>query len=564
MAKKGKKNYYDNVTDRIVKIIPLGGLEQIGMNITAFEYAESIIVVDCGLAFPTDEMPGIDLVVPDVTYLLENRDKVRAFFITHGHEDHIGGLPYVLKQLNVPVYAARLTTAVIETKLEEHDMLDSVRLNVMAAGDVVSVGDFKVEFIHVNHSITDAVAFAITSPAGTVIMTGDFKIDYTPLSGAPADLQRFGELGRQGVLALLADSTNALRPGFTPSEQTVAEFFDDAFRTYKDHRIMVATFASNLDRVQQIITNAAAYGRKVAVEGRSMVKIIEIAKNLGYLHVPEGVLVDMDEIPSYPAEKTCILMTGSQGEAMAALTRVSSGQHKSISITPEDVVIFSSSPIPGNEKAVYKVVNELSRSGATIVNRATHVSGHACDEELKLMYALTCPEYAVPVHGEYRHRQANAEIARSMHVEKDHVFLLNSGDVLALSKTHGEVIGSVAQGGVLVDGLGVGDVGNVVLRDRQNLSQDGIIIVAVALSADGGIVSGPELISRGFVYVRDSGNILEELKVTADHVIRESHGAKGFDRNRIKSEIREALGTYIWKTIKRNPVILPVILEVGE
>ncbi len=562
MSKRSKKNYYDNISDRIVKIIPLGGLEQIGMNMTVLEYGESIVVVDAGLAFPTDEMPGIDLVVPDITYLKEHQEKVRGFFITHGHEDHIGALPYVLKEINVPVYATKLTMAVIETKLAEHDLLGTVERHVAEAGETVSAGDFKVEFIHVNHSITDAVAFAITSPAGTVIMTGDFKIDYTPVKGEPADLQRFGELGRQGVLVLLSDSTNAQRPGFTPSEQNVSEFFDDAFREYKDHRILIATFASNLDRVQQIIRNAAESGRKVAVEGRSMVNIIEIAKNLGYLSVPDGVLVEMDELASYPIAKTCILMTGSQGEAMAALTRVASGQHRTISITPGDVVVFSSTPIPGNEKSVYKVINDLSRRGATIVNRATHVSGHACEEELKLIYALTEPQYAVPVHGEFRHRQANAEIAVSMRVEKENVFLLDSGDVLELSKTKAEVTGRVPQGMVLVDGLGVGDVGSVVLRDRQNLSQDGIIIVAVGLSKDMRcITSGPEVISRGFVYMRDAGNVMEELRQTAETAVRTVMETKYPDRGRMKNEIREAIGAYVWKTVKRSPVIVPVILE---
>lgn len=561
VTKKGKKNYYDNVSERIVKIIPLGGLEQIGMNMTAIEYGESIIVVDCGLAFPTDEMPGVDLVVPDVTYLLDNAPRVRAFFITHGHEDHIGAIPYVLSEVKAPVYATRLTMAIIESKLEEHEMLASVERVIAEPGETVTAGDFKVEFIHVNHSITDAVAFAVTSPAGTVILTGDFKIDFTPLHGEPADLQRFGELGRQGVLALLSDSTNAIRPGFTPSEQKVAEFFDDAFRTYRGHRILIATFASNLDRVQQIIANAASGGRKVAIEGRSMVKIIEIAKTLGYLNVPDGVLIDMEALPSYPNEKTCILMTGSQGEAMAALTRVANGQHKSIVINPEDVVIFSSTPIPGNEKAVYKVINDLSRRGATIVNRATHVSGHACEEELKLLYALTQPKYAVPVHGEFRHRQANAEIARGMKIAKENIFLLDSGEVLELSEKSANVTGRVPQGMVLVDGLGVGDVGNVVLRDRQNLSRDGIIVVALTVSfGTRRVLTGPEIVSRGFVYMREANDLLEALKQTALSVAET--GLEGnADRSKIKNEIRDALNAYIWKTMKRSPVILPVILE---
>lgn len=556
-------NYYDNVSERIVKIIPLGGLEQIGMNITAIEYGESIIVVDCGLAFPSDDMLGVDLVVPDVTYLKENRERVKALFITHGHEDHIGAIPYVLNELNMPLYATRLTMAVIEDKLAEHEMKESVRRTVVEYGQTVSVGDFKVEFIHMNHSIPDAAALAITSPAGTIVHTGDFKVDYTPVFGETADLQRLGELGKQGVLALLSDSTNAIREGFTPSERTVADTFDDAFSAYPERRVLVATFASNIDRVQQIINSSAKVGRKVAIEGRSMVSVVELAKNLGYIRFPENVLIDIEELSSYPDEKTVVIMTGSQGESMAALSRVASGQHKKITITPKDVVIFSSSPIPGNEKAVTKLVNELSMRGAKIINKATHVSGHACAEELKLIYALTKPKYAVPLHGEYRHRQANAEIAKTMQIPEDNVFLLNSGDILSLSKNSAAVTGAAQHGGIMVDGLGVGDVGSIVLRDRQNLSQDGIIIVAMTLSGrTGELLAGPDIVSRGFVYVRENENLMEDAKQIAMDAISHAMQSSYIDWNRIKNEVRDSLGAYFWRQMKRSPVILPIIMEV--
>ncbi len=561
MAKKKKRNYYDGTTEKEVRIIPLGGLEQIGMNMTAFECGESIIVVDCGLAFPSDNMPGIDLVVPDITYLHENREKVKAFFITHGHEDHIGAIPYVLRELNVPLYATRLTMAIIETKLEEHGMLESVERIVVKEGETAAAGDFKVEFIHINHSITDAVAFAIHSPAGVIVHTGDFKIDYTPLHGMPADLQRFGELGEKGVLALLSDSTNALRPGFTPSEQKVAEFFADAFQQYPDRRILVATFASNLNRVQVIIDHAGKAGRKVAVEGRSMVKIIEIARSLGYLEVPAGVLVDMEEIANFPEEKTCILMTGSQGEALSALTRVASGQHRLITVKESDVVIFSSSPIPGNEKAINRVINGLAKRGATIINRETHVSGHACEEELKLIYALTRPAYAVPMHGEFYHRQANREIALAMGIPEENTFLLDSGDVLTVTAHHAEVTGSVQHGGILVDGLGVGDIGNSVLRDRQTLSQNGILIVALAVSkVRGELVSGPEIHTRGLLYRKGSEDILEEVRQIAENAALDALSKN--KTGRLKADLKEAISAHFWQTLKRDPMILPIILEV--
>ena len=563
MTKRKKKNIYDAEDPKPVKIIPLGGLEQIGMNITAFEFRETIIVVDCGLAFPSDNMPGVDLVVPDVTYLKDNIGKVRAFFITHGHEDHIGALPYVLRDVNVPVYATKLTMAIIETKLEEHEMLDTVERHVVNAGESVPAGDFKVEFLHINHSITDAVALAIFTPAGILIHTGDFKIDYTPLYGEAANLRRFGELGEKGVLALLSDSTNAIRPGFTPSEQNVAEFFAEAFRNYKDRRILIATFASNLNRVRVIIRYAAENGRKVAVEGRSMEKIIELARSLGYLDVPEGVLIDMERMKDFPEEKVCILMTGSQGEALAALTRVSSGQHKLINVTDRDIVIFSSSPIPGNERAINKVINDIAKRGATVINRETHVSGHACEEELKLIYALTKPKYAVPVHGEYYHRMANREIARAMGLSDDHIFLMDSGDVLEISEESASVTGTVTHGSVLVDGLGVGDIGNSVLKDRMNLSQDGVIFITAALSGPkANLIAGPEVVTRGFVYVRGSEEILDELKAVACETILSASKSTNGDRSRMKNELKEAVGQLVRKKVKRNPLVLPVFLEV--
>ena len=564
MSNTKKKNYYDNVSERIVNVIPLGGLEQIGMNITAFEYGESIIVVDCGLAFPSTEMLGVDLVVPDITFLTENRDRVKGFFITHGHEDHIGALPYVLKTLNVPVYATRLTMAIIDGKLEEHEMSDIVERHIVKYGDVIPAGDFKVEIIRSNHSIADSAMFAIISPAGTIVHTGDFKIDYTPVFGQMVDLSRLAELGKKGVLALLSDSTNAVRPGFTPTERSVGETFDKAFQEFPNSRILVATFASNVDRVQQIINSATKAGRKVAIEGRSMVGIFQLAADLEYLKIPEGTLIDVENLKDYPDEKTVIIMTGSQGEAMAALSRVASGQHKKITITPSDVVIFSSTPIPGNEKAVSKVVNELSIQGAHIINRETHVSGHACQEELKLIYSLLRPKYAIPVHGEYRHRMANAAIARDLQIPRENVFMLNSGEVLSLSSESARITGMVQHGGIMVDGLGIGDVGNIVLRDRQNLSLDGVIIVAMTFRrATGELLAGPDIVSRGFVYVREAEGLMEEARMIALQAIDYAReDSRYLDWARVKSQVREDLGSYFWRLMKRSPVIMPIIMEV--
>ena len=564
MSQTKKRNYYDNTSERIVNVIPLGGLEQIGLNITAFEYHESIVVVDCGLAFPSTEMLGVDLVVPDITFLRENRDRVKGFFITHGHEDHIGALPYVLKELDVPLYATRLTMAIIDGKLEEHEMSTLVERHIVRYGDIVEAGDFKVEFIRSNHSIADSAMLAITSPAGTILHTGDFKIDYTPVFGTMVDLPRLAEMGKKGVLALLSDSTNAVRPGFTPTERSVGETFDKAFQEYPNSRILVATFATNVDRVQQIINAATKAGRKVAIEGRSMVGIFQLAADLEYLRIPEGTLIDTESLKDYPDEKTVIIMTGSQGEAMAALSRVAAGQHKRITITPSDVVIFSSTPIPGNERAVSKVVNELSIQGATIINRETHVSGHACQEELKLIYSLVRPQYAIPVHGEYRHRMANAHIAKDLGIPKENVFMLNSGDVLSLSTEQARITGSVQHGGIMVDGLGIGDVGKIVLRDRQNLSLDGIIVIAMTFGRESGeLLAGPDIVSRGFVYVREAEGLMEEARnICLQAIDYAREDSRYLDWARIKNQVREDLGGYFWRLMKRSPVILPIIMEV--
>jgi ribonuclease J len=488
-----------------LQVIPLGGLEQIGMNITAFRYEDSIIVVDCGLSFPDDDMLGIDLVIPDITYLQENIDKVKGFVITHGHEDHIGALPYVLHELNVPVYATRLTMGIIEHKLEEHSLLKKTRRKVVKFGQSINLGQFRVEFIRTNHSIVDAAALAIYSPAGTVVHTGDFKVDYTPVYGDPIDLQRFAEIGKKGVLALMCDSTNAERPGFTASEKTVGRALDNLFADHENSRIIVATFASNVDRVQQIINTAHKCGRKVAVEGRSMVSIIDIAQKLECIKIPENTLVDIDQIKNFPDNKTTIITTGSQGESMAALSRMANGQHRKISIGAGDTVIFSSHPIPGNEKAVTNIINELQMKGAEVIFQDVHVSGHACQEDIKLIYTLVKPKYSVPVHGEYRHLIAQRKIAKDLGIPKENIFILHSGEILELSEDSAKVAGKVPVGAILVDGLGVGDVGNVVLRDRQHLAEDGIVIIVLTLErGTGQVLAGPDIISRGCVYVREA------------------------------------------------------------
>ncbi len=546
-----------------LKIIPLGGLEQIGMNITAFEYEDCIIVVDCGLSFPADDMLGIDLVIPDITYLKENSEKVKGFMITHGHEDHIGALPYVLKELSVPIYATKLTMGIIENKLKEHGLERATKRKVVKFGQHINLGKFRIEFIKTNHSIVDAAALAIYSPAGIVVHTGDFKVDYTPVFGDAIDLQRFGELGKKGVLALMCDSTNAERPGFTQSEKTVGVTFDHIFMDHKNTRIIIATFASNVDRVQQIINSAYKYGRKVVVEGRSMVNIIDTASSLGYLKIPENTLIDIEQLKNYPDEKTVLITTGSQGESMAALSRMASGMHKKVSIGPLDTVIFSSNPIPGNEKAVSKVINELYAKGADVIFQDAHVSGHACREEIKLIYTLVQPKYAIPVHGEYRHLKAQAALARELGMSKENIFILSSGDVLELDGNGAEVTGSVPVGDIYVDGLGVGDVGNVVIRDRQHLAEDGILIVVIALDSYNSIVvSGPEIVSRGFVYVREADELLEEARSIISEALDECMNKKITDWGKIKSMIKDEAGEFLWRKTKRRPMILPIIIEV--
>ena len=545
-----------------VKVIPLGGLEQIGMNITAIEYDDSIVVVDCGLSFPEEDMLGIDLVIPDVTYLKENIDKVKAFVITHGHEDHIGAIPYVLKEVNVPIYATRLTMGLIESKLKEHNMLREVKRKVVRYGQSVTLGDFRVEFIRTNHSIADAAALAIFSPAGILVHTGDFKVDYTPVNGEPIDLQRFAELGKKGVLALMCDSTNALRPGFTMSERTVGSTFDKIFNDNKNSRIIIATFASNVDRVQQIINAAVAYGRKVCVEGRSMVNIIDVAEDLGYLHIPDGTLIETEAMKNYTPEQIVLITTGSQGESMAALSRMAANLHRKVSIQPGDCVVFSSTPIPGNEKSVARVINELGMKGAKVIFQDTHVSGHACQEEIKLVYSLLKPKYAIPVHGEYRHLIAQKEVAMSLGYDKEDVIIAKSGDVIELSDEKAAIVGKVHTGAILVDGLGVGDVGNIVLRDRQNLAENGIIIVVLTLEKyTGQLVAGPDIVTRGFVYVREAEELLDEARaIVTDSVLR-CLDKNITDWSKIKNIIKDDLSEYLWKKMKRNPVILPIIME---
>lgn len=546
-----------------LKIIPLGGLEQIGMNITAFEYEDSIIVVDCGLSFPDDDMLGIDLVIPDVTYLKENIDRVKGFFITHGHEDHIGAIPYVLKDINVPIYATKLTMGIIDKKLEEHGMLKTVKRKVVKYGQHINLGCFRVEFIKTNHSIQDAAALAIYSPAGIVVHTGDFKVDYTPVFGDAIDLARFGEIGKKGVLALMCDSTNAERPGFTQSEKSVGKVLDDIFEDHKKTRIIIATFASNVDRVQQIINSAEKFGRKVAIEGRSMVNIISIASELGYLSLPDNILIDVDQLKSYPDEQTVIITTGSQGESMAALSRMANGTHRKVSIKPNDTIVFSSNPIPGNEKSVTGIINELMMKGADVIFQDVHVSGHACQEDIKLIYSLVNPKYAIPVHGEYKHLIAQAKIAEELGYDSDHIKILSSGDVLEIDENDAKVTGRVHVGNVMVDGLGVGDVGNIVLRDRQRLAEDGIIIVVMTLEAGSGqVLAGPDIVSRGFVYVRNSESLMDEAKNVLDETMERLMDNNVTDWGKIKTEVKDALGDFVWKETKRRPMIMPIIMEV--
>ena len=546
-----------------LKIIPLGGLEQIGMNMTAFEYEDGIIVVDCGLSFPDDDMLGIDLVIPDITYLRENKDKIKGFFITHGHEDHIGALPYVLKEISAPLYATKLTMGIIEGKLEEHQIKDIVKRKVVKYGQNINAGKFRVEFIKTNHSIADAAAFAIHTPVGVIVHTGDFKVDYTPVFGDAIDLARFSELGKKGVLAVMCDSTNVLRPGFTPSESTVGATFDHIFSEHPKTRIIIATFASNVDRVQQIINSADKYNRKVVVEGRSMVNIISVAKELEYLKIPDNTLINIEEMKNYTDDQLVLITTGSQGESMAALSRMAASLHRKVSIKPGDTIVFSSTPIPGNEKAVSKVINELYMKGAEVIFQDTHVSGHACQEEIKLIYSLLKPKYAIPVHGEYRHLMVHGQLVQKLGIPKENVFIMKSGDVLSIDENDAKITGKVPAGSVLVDGLGVGDVGNIVLRDRQNLAENGIIIVVLTLQKyTNQLLAGPDIVTRGFVYVRESENLIDEAKEVVAEALDNCLSKNSVDWGKIKMVVIDSLGEYLWKKMKRNPMILPIIMEV--
>ncbi|HAA90303.1 MAG: Ribonuclease J 1 [Thermoanaerobacterales bacterium 50_218] len=548
-----------------VAIIPLGGLGEIGKNITAIRYRNDIIVIDAGLMFPEDEMLGIDLVIPDISFLLENKNYVRAIILTHGHEDHIGALPYILKELNVPVYGTKLTLGLVKAKLEESNYPNSLRSRSVRPGDVVKIGAFTVEFIRVSHSIPDAVGLGITTPVGTIVHTGDFKLDQTPVDGQIIDYYRFAELGRKGVLVMLSDSTNADRPGYTLSESVVGETFEEIFR-YARKRIIVATFASNVHRIQQAITTARKYGRKVAVVGRSMVNVVAIAKELGYLRVPPGTMIDLDEVHNFPEDKIVLLTTGSQGEPMSALTRMAMCDHRRIEILPGDLVIISATPIPGNEKLVHRTIDHLFRQGAEVVYEpfsGVHVSGHASQEELKLMLNLVRPRFFIPVHGEYRHLIKHAQLAHEVGIPAENIFVAENGQVLEFSRERGAVTGRVTAGRVLVDGLGVGDVGNIVLRDRRQLSQDGIFIVVVTIDKDtGAVVAGPDVVSRGFVYVRESEELLEEAKEKVRQVLRECEERQTTEWGAIKSYVRESLGKFLFERTRRRPMILPIIMEV--
>ena len=549
-----------------LKIIPLGGLHEVGKNITVFEYEDEIIVVDCGLSFPEDDMLGIDLVIPDITYLIRNKDKIKGLVITHGHEDHIGAIPYILKQINVPIYATKLTAGLISNKLEEHKLLRGTKLKVVNQGETIKLGkNFKVEFIRSSHSIPDSVALAINTPVGVILHTGDFKIDYTPIDGQLMDFGRIAELGKKGVLALMSDSTNSERKGFTMSERTVGEVFDKLFLNCTK-RIVVATFASNVHRVQQIVNAAVANNRKIAVCGRSMINMIDTARELGYITCPKDIFIDIDMIGNYTDEQLVIITTGSQGETMSALTRMAAGEHRKVKITPNDLVIISATPIPGNEKYVSKVIDDLMQIGADVVYSAledVHVSGHACQEEQKLMMALTKPKFFIPVHGEYRQLIAHSETAQLMGIDEDHIFMMTNGRVLEINENEAKLTTSVPNGRVLVDGLGVGDVGNIVLRDRQHLSQDGLIIIVLTMdSTTGEVVAGPDVISRGFVYVRESENLMDDVKSVVRHEIKKCEEKGITDWSTIKGTVKENLKDYIFAKTKRNPMIIPIIMEV--
>ncbi|MBQ9658117.1 MAG: ribonuclease J [Clostridia bacterium] len=549
-----------------LKIIPLGGLHEVGKNITVFEYEDEIIIVDCGLTFPEDDMLGVDLVIPDVTYLVKNKEKIKGMFITHGHEDHIGGIPYFLKQINVPIYATKLTVGLINNKLEEHKLLRSAKMNIVEQGQTIKAGKhFNVEFIRSSHSIPDSVIFAIKTPVGNILHTGDFKVDYTPIDGQLMDLGRIAELGNEGLLAVMSDSTNAERKGFTMSERSVGHVFDNLFSNCSK-RIIVATFASNVHRIQQIVNSAIKYQRRVAVCGRSMVNIIKTARELGYIDCPDNLFIDIDMINTYTPEQLVILTTGSQGEPMSALTRMASGEHKKVKITQNDLVIISATPIPGNEKYVSKVIDDLMEIGSEVVYSSLadiHVSGHACQEEQKLILALAKPKYFIPVHGEYRQIKAHSETAQLMGIEPENIFLLENGRVLEMNEEEAKFTGTVPNGRVLVDGLGIGDVGSVVLRDRQHLSQDGLIVIVLTLdSSTGEVVAGPDVISRGFVYVRESENLMEDVKAVVKREVFKCEEKGLRDWGTIKSSVKENLRDYIFSKTKRNPMIIPIIMEI--
>ena len=564
-SKQSKKEEKSIFKKSNVKIIPLGGLLEIGKNITVIEYEDDIIIVDCGLGFPEDDMLGVDLVIPDITYLEKYKDKIRGLVVTHGHEDHIGGIPYLLKQINVPIYATKLTVGLIENKLEEHNLLKSTKIKQVRPGQVITLGSMKVEFIKITHSIPDACALAIHTPAGTIVHTGDFKIDYTPIDGEIIDLGRLATLGNKGVLALMSDSTNAERKGYTMSESNVGEILDKLFINCTK-RIVVATFSSNVHRVQQIVNSAVKYKRKIAVCGRSMINMIETARRLGYIKVPDNVFIDIDTINSYPDDSLVIITTGSQGEPMSALTRMASGEHKKVQITPNDFIIISANPIPGNEKYISKVIDDLMAIGAEVIYNALqeiHVSGHACQEEQKLMITLVKPKYFIPVHGEYRQLIAHSETAKKVGIPNENIFITENGQVLELNEDEAKFTGHVQSGKVLVDGLGIGDVGNIVLKDRQKLSQDGLIVIVLTLDPRSGkIVAGPDVISRGFVYVRESENLMEEIKRLLREELWKCEEKHITDWATLKLVIREQLGDYIYKKTKRQPMLIPIIMEI--
>ena len=548
-----------------LKIIALGGLDEIGKNMTVFEYGSDLIVVDCGMGFPDDDMYGIDVVIPDISYLIKNQDRIRGIFLTHGHEDHIGALPYVMRSIHAPIYATRMTAGLVELKLEEHGLLKQTKMHTCAAGDRIKAGAFTVEFIHINHSIADAVAFAIHTPIGVVVHTGDFKIDPTPISGGMADLARLGQLGKDGVLALLCDSTNVERAGSTKSERSVGDSFDALFKGC-DQRIIVTTFSSNVDRIQQVINVAARYGRKVAVVGRSMENALKVSTKLGYMTVPQGTLVDINQVKSLPNDRVCIVTTGSQGETMSALTRIAFSNHRQIELQPGDRVIISASAIPGNENAIGTVVNELYRKGAEVVNERTgdlHVSGHACQQELLMMHALVQPKFFIPVHGEQRHLQTHAKVAQEMGTPPGNIIISDIGRIIELSPDSAQLTGTVPSGRVFVDGYGVGDVGSVVLRDRKRLAEDGVIVVVLTLSGnDGALVSGPDIVSRGFVYVKESEELIDELRDLATRVLYDCESRRVTDWSAIKGAVKGELSSFLYKKTKRSPMILPVIMEV--